>query len=107
MADLASTYIWGIVSDFAKGCLGIIPDLPYGNSVNVVGIDEVVDTKARLDILVRKLHEGIRIVLDLNHQHMFFQDLGGLLYSSNLDGTCKTTIMPDIGGAVTGIAYVE
>lgn len=82
-------------------------DPPYGNSVNVVGIDEVVDTKARPEILVRKLHEGIGIALDLQNQRMFFGDLGGSLYSSNLDGSCKTTIIPDIGGAVTGIAYVE
>lgn len=80
-------------------------DLPYGKSVNIVRIDEVVHTKARPEILVRKLHEGIEIALDLKNGRMFFGDLGGSLYSSNLDGSFKTTIISDIGGVVTGIAY--
>ncbi|RDW79130.1 uncharacterized protein DSM5745_05982 [Aspergillus mulundensis] len=85
-------------------------DQPYGNSVNVFDLDTLKETPAaqrKPDVLVRKLHEGIGIALDPKNNRMFFGDLGGSLYSANLDGSCKHVIFPDIGGAVTGVAYVE
>ncbi|KAL4929869.1 YWTD domain-containing protein [Aspergillus undulatus] len=82
-------------------------DPPYGNTVNVIALDKLPVARSRPDIMVRKLHEGIGIALDLRNDRMFFGDLGGSLYSSNLDGSCKNTIFPDIGGAITGVSYAE
>ncbi|RAL15902.1 YWTD domain-containing protein, partial [Aspergillus homomorphus CBS 101889] len=81
-------------------------DPPRGNTVNSVVLADGSGKKLEPKILVRKLHEGIGIALDLKHGRMFFGDLGGSLYSANLDGSCKTTILPDVGGAITGMAYV-
>ncbi|KAL4940748.1 hypothetical protein BDV06DRAFT_15483 [Aspergillus oleicola] len=82
-------------------------DPPYGNTVNVFDLADISSTGSRPNSLVRKLHEGIGIALDLKNNRMFFGDLGGSLYSSNLDGSCKSIIIPDIGGAITGVAYVD
>ncbi|KAJ5203140.1 hypothetical protein N7449_005219 [Penicillium cf. viridicatum] len=81
-------------------------DPPHGNSVNSVALADVSANNLQPKVLVRKLHEGIGLALDLKNNRMFFGDLGGSLYSANLDGSCKHTIIPDIGGAVTGVAYV-
>ncbi|KAI9924201.1 hypothetical protein MW887_007151 [Aspergillus wentii] len=81
-------------------------DPPHGNTVNSAALAGVSANNLKPRTLVRKLHEGIGIALDLKNSRMFFGDLGGSLYSANLDGSCKTTIFPDIGGAITGIAYV-
>ncbi|KAL4955332.1 YWTD domain-containing protein [Aspergillus filifer] len=81
-------------------------DPPYGNTVNVISLEELATSESRPTILVRKLHEGIGISLDMKNQRMFFGDLGGSLYSSSLDGSCKNIIILDIGGAITGVAYV-
>jgi DNA-binding beta-propeller fold protein YncE len=81
-------------------------DPPHGNTVNSVALSDVSTNNLKPKILVRKLHEGIGLALDLKNSRMFFGDLGGSLYSANLDGSCKTTIFPDIGGAITGVAYV-
>ncbi|KAJ5505674.1 hypothetical protein N7453_004631 [Penicillium expansum] len=82
-------------------------DPPQGNTVNSVALADVSAKNLQPKVLVRKLHEGIGLALDLKNSRMFFGDLGGSLYSANLDGSCKHTIFPDIGGAITGIAYVE
>lgn len=85
-------------------------DPPHGNSVNsisLVGVStEGSTTSPERKILVRKLHEGIGLALDTKNSRMFFGDLGGAVYSSNLDGTNKNTIL-DIDGEVTGVAFVE
>ncbi|RAH81300.1 YWTD domain-containing protein [Aspergillus japonicus CBS 114.51] len=83
-------------------------DPPRGNTVNAVVLADLAASKQNLEpkILVRKLHEGIGIALDVENQRMFFGDLGGSLYCANLDGSCKSTVLPDIGGAITGVAYV-
>ncbi|CAG8941168.1 unnamed protein product [Penicillium salamii] len=80
-------------------------DPPNGNTVNSVVLDASV--KLQPTILVRKLHEGIGISLDLQNGRMFFGDLGGGLYSANLDGSCKNTLISEIGGVTTGVFYVE
>ncbi|KAK4865059.1 hypothetical protein LT330_001682 [Penicillium expansum] len=82
-------------------------DPPQGNTVNSVALADVSAKNLQPKVLVRKLHEGIGLALDLKNSRMFFGDLGGSLYSANMDGSCKHTISPDIGGAITGIAYVE
>ncbi|PLB48399.1 YWTD domain-containing protein [Aspergillus steynii IBT 23096] len=82
-------------------------DPPRGNTVNSMSLVDGLESKLESKILVRKLHEGIGIALDLKNGRMFFADLGGSLYSANLDGSCKSTILSDVGGAITGVAYVE
>ncbi|KAJ5746937.1 uncharacterized protein N7511_008633 [Penicillium nucicola] len=82
-------------------------DPPRGNTVNSVVLADLPLNALQPKILVRKLHEAIGISLDSKNGRMFFGDLGGSLYSSNLDGSCKTTILPDMGGAITGVAYAE
>jgi hypothetical protein len=57
-------------------------------------------------ILVSGLHEGIGIALDLKRGRMFFTDLGGNVYSANLDGTDKKVLLTG-QGTLTGIAYAE
>jgi len=57
-------------------------------------------------ILVGGLREGIGISLDLSHGRMFFTDLGGNVYSANLDGSDEKTLLSDMGG-LTGIVYVD
>ena len=56
-------------------------------------------------ILVSGLHGGIGISLDLQRGRMYFTDLGGSVYSANLDGSDEKTLLRDMG-SVTGIAYV-
>lgn len=55
-------------------------------------------------ILVSGLHGGIGISLDLAHGRMYFTDLGGHVYSANLDGSDEKTLLSEMGG-LTGIAY--
>jgi len=57
-------------------------------------------------ILVSGLREGIGISLDLAHTRMFFTDLGGSVYTANLDGSDEKTLLSDMGG-LTGIVYVD
>jgi len=56
-------------------------------------------------ILVSGLRGGIGISLDLNRGRMYFTDLGGHVYSANLDGSDEKTLLSDMG-SITGITYV-
>jgi hypothetical protein len=58
------------------------------------------------EILFSHLMEGIGLVLDLKGGRMFFTDLAGSVYSANLDGSNKKTLL-FAEGNLTGIAYVE
>jgi hypothetical protein len=55
--------------------------------------------------LVSGLRGGIGISLDLAHARMFFTDLGGNVYSANLDGSDEKTLLSEMGG-LTGITFV-
>jgi hypothetical protein len=50
--------------------------------------------------------EDIGLALDLNGGRMFITDLAGSVYSANLDGSYKKTLLMGEGN-LTGIAYVE
>jgi hypothetical protein len=50
--------------------------------------------------------EGIGLALDLKNRRMFLTDLGGSVYSCNLDGSNKKAIV-FAEGNLTGIAYAE
>lgn len=83
-------------------------DPPNGNSVNSVSIADLsANGTGQQKMIVRKLHEAIGLAMDSTNKKLFFGDLGGSVYRSNYDGTKKETIIADIGGEVTGIAFVE
>jgi hypothetical protein len=79
-------------------------DPPRGNTVNRASMDSRAG--ATPEILVSGLKEGIGIALDLKGGRMFFTDLGGNVYSANLDGSEKKVLLAG-QGTLTGIAYVE
>jgi DNA-binding beta-propeller fold protein YncE len=78
-------------------------DPPRGNTVSRAPMDKRV---AESEILFGGLKEGIGIALDVKGQRMFITDLGGNVYSANLDGSNHKTILTG-QGALTGIAYAE
>jgi hypothetical protein len=57
-------------------------------------------------IIFDHLMEGIGIALDLKGGRMFLTDLGGSVYSANLGGASKKTVLAAEGN-LTGIAYAE
>jgi hypothetical protein len=81
---------------------------PRGNTVSRAPMDPPgsFDPRARTDqqILVSGLNEGIGIALDLPNGRMYFTDLGGTVYTSNLDGSGQRAILTG-QGILTGIAY--
>src|SRR5579872_5754432 len=76
-------------------------DPPTGNSVSRARMD-----KLKQEIVVRDLHEGIGIALDVAGGRMYFTDLGGSVYSARLDGSDQKVLLSG-QGALTGIAFAE
>ena len=58
------------------------------------------------EILFNHLMEGIGLALDLKDGRMFITDFGGSVYSANLDGSNRSTLL-FAEGNLTGIAYAE
>jgi DNA-binding beta-propeller fold protein YncE len=81
-------------------------DPPRGNTVNRAPMDPTTGNRKDPEILISHLMEGIGIALDLPHNRMFITDLAGTVYSANLDGSNKRTLL-FAEGNLTGIAYVE
>jgi hypothetical protein len=77
-------------------------DPPRGNTVNRVSIDG----KAKPEILIMHLMEGIGIALDLPGNRMFVTDFAGSVYSADLDGKNERNFLYAQGN-LTGIAYAE
>src|SRR6202795_3513054 len=77
-------------------------DPPRGNTVNRTPIDGT----ATSEILVTHLMEGIGIALDIPGNRMFVTDLGGSVYSADLDGKNQRNFL-FAQGNLTGIAYAE
>jgi hypothetical protein len=77
-------------------------DPPRGNTVNRAPIDET----AAPEILTTHLLEGIGIALDIPGSRMFVTDLGGSVYSADLDGSDKRNFLYAQGN-LAGIAYAE
>ena len=77
-------------------------DPPRGNTVNRASMDggQVPE------IVFSHLMEGIGLALDLRGARMFMTDLGGSVYSANLDGSDRKTLLIAQGN-LTGIAYAE
>jgi len=81
-------------------------DPPRGNTVNRAPMDPKSGNGSEPEILVNHLMEGIGLALDLNGDRMFITDLAGSVYSANLDGSNKKTLLVGEGN-LTGIAYAE
>ena len=82
-------------------------DPPRGNTVNRAPMDPAQGNgKKEPEIVFDHLMEGIGIALDLKGGRMFLTDLGGSIYSANLDGSNRKTVLAAEGN-LTGIAYAE
>ena len=82
-------------------------DPPRGNTANRASMDPAQGNgKKEPEIIFNHLMEGIGIALDLKGGRMFLTDLGGSVYSANLDGSNKKTLLAAEGN-LTGIAYAE
>jgi hypothetical protein len=80
-------------------------DAPQGNTVSRGDMDGSPGN-GQPKILVSGLMEGIGLSLDLRERRMFFADLGGSLYSAQLDGSNKRALT-FAQGNLTGVAYAE
>jgi hypothetical protein len=58
------------------------------------------------EILLTHLMEGIGIALNLKGERMFLTDLAGSVYSANLNGEDKKTLL-ELQGNLTGVTYAE
>src|SRR2546429_25283 len=81
-------------------------DPPRGNTVNRAAMDAVPGKRKEPEIVFNHLMEGIGLSLDLENNRMFLTDLGGSVYSANLDGSNKKNIV-FAEGNLSGIAYAE
>jgi hypothetical protein len=82
-------------------------DPPRGNTVNRAPMDPTQEnSNAEPVIIFDHLMEGIGIALDLKGRRMFMTDLGGSVYSANLDGSNKKVVLMAEGN-LTGIVYAE
>jgi DNA-binding beta-propeller fold protein YncE len=82
-------------------------DPPRGNTVNRAPMDPARgDSKKEPEIVFTHLEEGIGIALDLKGGRMFMTDLSGSIYSANLDGSNRKTVLAAEGN-LTGIVYAE
>jgi DNA-binding beta-propeller fold protein YncE len=81
-------------------------DPPRGNTVNRVPLDVPTGERGAPEIVFDHLMEGIGLALDPKGGRMFVTDLGGSIYSANLDGTNRQTLQIALGN-LSGIAYVE
>src|ERR1700751_3648817 len=81
-------------------------DPPRGNTVNRAPIDATPGNCKEPEIVFNHLLEGIGLSLDLENKRMFLTDLGGSVYSANLDGS-NTKNLLIAQGNLSGIAYAE
>ncbi|KAF6805992.1 3-hydroxybutyryl-CoA dehydrogenase 2 [Colletotrichum sojae] len=83
-------------------------ELPDGNTLNRAKIDKtgmLVDGSH--EIIVRNLNEAIGVKLDMQNGHVYFGDLGGSVYRSELDGGKKTKLFSEDTRSIAGIALLR
>ena len=80
-------------------------DPPRGNTVNRAPMDPKSGNRTQPEIVFTHLLEAIGLALDLKGGRMFITDLAGTVYSANLDGSNRKTLL-FAEGNLTGIAYV-
>ncbi|KAJ4300647.1 hypothetical protein N0V88_003332 [Collariella sp. IMI 366227] len=76
---------------------------PRGCSLNSAFVGVL---KGKPDIIARHFHEPIGLKLDLGRRQIFVTDLGGSLYSVNVDTGVKTVLLND-DGCYTGITATD
>ena len=81
-------------------------DPPRGNTVNRAPMDSEAGNRKEPEVLFTHLMEGIGLALDVKGGRMFMTDFGGSVYSANLDGSNRKTVL-FAEGNLTGIAYAE
>ena len=81
-------------------------DPPRGNTVNRAPMDSGMEERKEPEILFTQLMEGIGLALDLKGRRILITDFAGSVYSANLDGLDRNTLLTDEGN-LTGIAYAE
>jgi DNA-binding beta-propeller fold protein YncE len=81
-------------------------DPPRGNTVNRAPMDAAPGNRKDPEIVFTHLMEGIGLTLDVKGGRMFLTDFAGSVYSANLDGSNKKTLLVAQGN-LTGIAYAE
>src|SRR5262245_25074586 len=81
-------------------------DPPRGNTVSRAPMDRNAGRREEPQILFKHLMEGIGLALDLEGGRMFITDFAGSVYSANLDGSDRRTLLVAQGN-LTGIAYAE
>jgi hypothetical protein len=69
-------------------------------------MDSVDGVRKEPEIVLAHLMEGIGLALDLKGRRMFLTDLGGSVYSANLDGSDRKTLL-FAQGNLSGVAYAE
>jgi DNA-binding beta-propeller fold protein YncE len=81
-------------------------DPPRGNTVNRAPMDPAPGTRKEPEIVFNHLMEGIGLSLDLENKRLFLTDLGGSVYSANLDGSNQKNLLIAQGN-LSGIVYAE
>jgi DNA-binding beta-propeller fold protein YncE len=81
-------------------------DPPRGNTVNRAHLDAKSGKRKQPEIVFDHLMEGIGLALDREGGRMFITDFAGTVYSANLDGSDRRTLLFGQGN-LTGIAYVK
>ena len=81
-------------------------DPPRGDTVSRAPLDSPSGRRKAPEIVFSHLMEGIGLALDVKGGRMFITDLAGTVYSANLDGSNKKTLL-FAEGNLTGIAYAE
>jgi DNA-binding beta-propeller fold protein YncE len=81
-------------------------DPPRGNTVNRAPMDAAAGNRKNPEIVLSGLMEGIGLFLDPKNARMFISDLGGNVYSANLDGSNKKILL-FAQGNLSGVAYAE
>ena len=81
-------------------------DPPRGNTVNRAPLDSPSGKRDAPEIIFSHLMEGIGLALDHAGGRMFVTDLGGSLYSLNIDGS-KPKVLLFAQGNLSGIAYAK
>src|SRR5882672_9041493 len=81
-------------------------DPPRGNTLNRAPLDSAGGKRKAPEIIFSNLMEGIGLAMDHEGGRMFVTDLGGSVYSLNVDGS-KPKVLLFAQGNLSGIAYAE